>query len=86
MALRGFNSGLWAILPAILLAGCSVLTPSTEDPVVIKLEDLDRRLQSIERIVENQSLVQLTQQVDGLERRADQLQGRAESLEHEVRV
>ena len=84
IALRGLNSRLWAVWPAIVIAGCSVLTPSTEDPVLIKLEDLDRRLQNIERVVENQSLVQLTQQVDSLERRADQLQGRAESLEHDA--
>lgn len=82
MATCGSRSRLLAVLPAIGLAGCSLLTPAADDPVQIKLEELDRRLQSIERLVESQSLVQLTQQVDGLERRADSLQGRAETLEH----
>lgn len=82
MATCGSRSRLLAVLPAIGLAGCSLLPPAADDPVQIKLEELDLRLQSIERLVESQSLVQLTQQVDGLERRADSLQGRAETLEH----
>ena len=84
MATCGSKSVLFAVLPAIGLAWCSLLTPAAEDPVQIKLEELDQRLQSIERLVESQSLVQLTQQVDGLERRADSLQGRAETLEHDA--
>ena len=75
---------LLLVLPAISLTGCSVLTPPAEDPVLIKLEELDQRLQAIERVIQNQSLVQLTQQVDGLERRADVLQGRTETLEHDA--
>ena len=67
---------------ALLSAGCSVLTPPSEDPVLIKLEELDQRLQAIERVMENQSLVQLTQQVDALERRADALQGSSETLQY----
>lgn len=72
-----------AVLPAILVAGCSVfMLPPEEDPVLIRLDELDRRLQAIERVIENQGLVQLTQQVESLERRTDALQGRAETLEH----
>ena len=67
-----------------LLGGCALFeTPPSEDPVLVKLTDLERRLESIERIVNNQSLVQLTQQVSALERRADQLQGRSEELQYE---
>lgn len=57
-----------------------MLTPPSEDPVLIKLGELDQRLQAIERVMENQSLVQLTQQVDALERRTDALQGSSETL------
>ncbi|MDX1508778.1 MAG: YbgF trimerization domain-containing protein, partial [Woeseiaceae bacterium] len=70
-------------LPATLLAGC-MLTPPSEDPVLIKLDELDRRLQAIERVVENQSLVQLNQQVAALERRADELQGIAETIAYDA--
>lgn len=66
---------------ALFLGGCA-LTPPAEDPVLIKLDALERRLQSIERVVKNQSLVNLTQQVSATERRGDELQGRVEQLEH----
>lgn len=67
-----------------LLGGCAMFeTPPSEDPVLAKLTDLERRLESIERVVNNQSLVQLTQQVSALERRSDQLQGRSEELQYE---
>jgi len=84
MAIRGSKSILLAVLPAINLAGCALLEPAADDPVLIKLEELDRRLQNIERLVDSEGLVQLSQQVDGLERRADTLQGRAETLEHDA--
>jgi len=51
---------------------------------MVRLAELERRLDAIERIVNNQGLVQLTQQVDALERRADQLQGQAETLQHDA--
>ena len=70
-------------LPALLVAGC-VFTQPSEDPVLIKLDELDRRLQAIERVVQNQSLVQLNQQVAALERRADELQGIADTIEHDA--
>ncbi len=73
---------LLLVLPATSIVGCSILTPPAEDPVLIKLEELDRRLQTIERVMENQSLVQLSGQVDSLERRTDELRGVAETLNH----
>ena len=71
------------VIVAAAMSGCSMLVPPAEDPVLIQLDDLERRLESIERIVDNQSLVQLAQQVASLERRVDELQGRAETLEHD---
>jgi tol-pal system protein YbgF len=69
---------------ALLLSGCALFEPQPqEDPVQARLAEMDRRLQAIERIIDNQSLVQLTQKVAELERRADQLQGRDEELEYE---
>ncbi|RLA33312.1 MAG: tol-pal system protein YbgF [Gammaproteobacteria bacterium] len=65
----------------LLVAGCAV-TPPAEDPVLIQLEELDRRLGAIERILANGSLVELTMQVDDMQRQNAELQGRTESLEH----
>lgn len=73
---------LLLLVPAAFVAGCSVFVPPGEDPVLIKLEEFDQRLQAIERVMENQSLVRLTQQVVALERRADALQGSSETLQY----
>jgi tol-pal system protein YbgF len=72
------------LLAPLVVGGCALFEPSpAEDPVAIQLAELERRLESIERIVDNQGLVQLTQKVSELERRTDQLQGRDEELEYE---
>ncbi len=73
-----------AVLPVLALGACSVLTPPSEDPVLIKLSELEGRLQAIERVIQNQSLVNLSQQVAALERRVDELQGGAETLEYDA--
>jgi tol-pal system protein YbgF len=44
-------------------------TPPEQDPVQIKLNDLDQRLTRIERVVQNQSLLDLSNQIEAL--RAD---------------
>ena len=75
------TKSLLLVLPALIFSGCAV-TPPAEDPVLIKLTELERRLEGVERVVKNQSLVNLTQQVAAAERRADELQGRVEELEH----
>ena len=54
-----------ACLIALAMAGCAS-TPPEEDPVQIKLKDLDTRLARIERVVSNQSLLDLANQGDGL--------------------
>ena len=72
---------LLATVATLVFTGCT-LVPPAEDPVLIKLTELEQRLQSIERVVQNQSLVNLTQQVATAERRGDEMQGRVEELEH----
>jgi tol-pal system protein YbgF len=47
------------------MAGCAS-TPPEEDPVQIKLKDLDTRLARIERVVANQSLLELANQSESL--------------------
>jgi hypothetical protein len=50
---------------ALTMAGCAS-TPPEEDPVQIKLHDLDTRLARIERVVANQSLLDLANQGESL--------------------
>jgi tol-pal system protein YbgF len=54
-----------ACLVALALVGCAS-TPPEEDPVQIKLKDLDTRLERIERVVSNQSLLDLANQGEAL--------------------
>jgi tol-pal system protein YbgF len=82
---------LGAVVLVSLLAGCAV-TPPEEDPVQIKLNDLEARLERIERVVANQSLVDMAQKVDStaadvrsLRGRVDQLENGAESLRKQQR-
>jgi len=72
-----------ALLPVILLSGCAVTDPA-DDPVVLKLNDLERRLMSVERILASGSLVDIALQVDNLQRQAAELQGRTETLEYQA--
>ena len=60
------------------------MTPPSEDPVLIKLTELEERLAAIERVMQNQSLVALTQQVSALERRADEMQGVTDTIGHDA--
>ncbi len=71
-----------ALATVFLLSGCAT-TPPEEDPVFIRLNDLDRRLERLERILSNQSLLQMAQQVQGLEAELRSLRGSLEQIEHE---
>lgn len=75
---------LAAAAAALLFAGGCTLTPPAEDPVQLRLADLERRLAAIERILANGSLVELTVQAEELERQAAELQGRVETLEYQL--
>ena len=72
---------LLTVVWSLVLSACAT-TPPADDPVMIKLADLERRLQGIERVVQNQSLVKLTQQVNATERSGDEMLGRVEELEY----
>ena len=70
-----------AVLVAVLGAGCAS-TPAADDPTQVKLNDLDARVARIERIISNQSLVDLAQHLDQVQADVRQLRGRLEELEY----
>jgi tol-pal system protein YbgF len=57
--------GVSAVCVAWALSGCAS-TPPDEDPVQIKLKDLDTRLARIERVMANQSLLDVANQLEAL--------------------
>ncbi len=63
----GRRASIWGAvcLAAWAMAGCAT-TPPEEDPVHIKLNDIDTRLTRIERVVSNQSLLDMANQVESL--------------------
>lgn len=69
-------------LSLTVLAGCSSLTPTT-DPVYLRLQDIDARLIRIERVIENESLIQLAAQLTQLQTETASLRGEIETLRYE---
>lgn len=65
---------------AVLVAGCAS-TPE-EDPMVVKMNDLDRRLERFERVMANQSLLDLAQQLQALQTDVRTLRGQLEELQY----
>jgi tol-pal system protein YbgF len=72
---------LGAALLVLVLAGCS-LGPEKEDPVQTKLNELDGRVGRIERVVANQSLLDMAQKLDAAQADVRSLRGRVEVLEN----
>jgi tol-pal system protein YbgF len=71
-----------AAAAAILASGCSTLSP-TADPTALRMTDIEARLIRIERVVENQSLVQLASELEGLRAESAALRGQIETLRFE---
>lgn len=71
------------ILPVLILTGCAMTSPA-DDPVVVKLNEIERRLVGVERILANGSLVDIAVQVDNLQRQVAELQGRIETIEFQA--
>jgi tol-pal system protein YbgF len=72
---------LSAALLAVMLVGCS-LTRSEEDPVQVRLNDLDARLAKLERIMSNQSLLDMAQHLDSVQADVRTLRGQVDELQN----
>ena len=72
-------------LTVLALAGCAS-TPPDQDPVQIKLNDLDTRVTRIERVVANQSLLELANQVEALRNDVRALHNDVDELSHNLEL
>jgi len=74
--------GLIAAVAAIL-SGCAT-TPPEADPTVQKLSELDSRLLRIERVLANQSLLDLSQRIEAAQAETRVLRGQIDELQHQA--
>ncbi len=74
---------LLASVVALATASCTT-TPTTEDPVYLMLTDLEARLIRIERVIDNQSLIELSAQVDRLQSQSQELRGEVDTFRYEA--
>jgi tol-pal system protein YbgF len=72
-------SGLLVV--ALLATGC-VTTPPEQDPTVQKLSELEGRLLRIERVLTNQSLLEMSQRLEAAQAETRSLRGQLEELQH----
>lgn len=72
--------GLTSVAMLTMLSACATVPPQ-EDPVLLKLNELERRLQTLERVVQNDSLVNLLSTVESMQQDMNQLRGQVEELE-----
>src|SRR6185436_7769899 len=72
-----------AAAACVWLAGCAT-TPPEEDPVVAEPMKLDSRLLRIERVLANQSLLDLSQRLEAAQVETRMLRGVLDELQHQV--
>jgi tol-pal system protein YbgF len=68
-------------LAAALGSGCA--TTPEEDPVQIKLNELDARVAKLEHIIANKSLVELAQNQEAAQAEVRELRGQIDQMEHD---
>ena len=76
------RAGLIAAAAAVL-SGC-VTTPPEADPTVQKLSELDSRLLRIERVLANQSLLDLSHRIEAAQAETRVLRGQLDELQHQA--
>ena len=72
-------------LIAALLCACES-EPVQPDPTEVKINDIDQRLGNVEHVVNNQSLLQLSQRIDALNEELRSLRGEVEQQQNSTDV
>lgn len=84
MSPRGTPHALLALAALVTLAGGCQMVPPEEDPSHLKQVELDNRLTRVERVVENQGLMNLMSQIDSLQKENRSLRNDVETLRNTV--
>lgn len=73
------TAGRWALLPLVAVLGGCPTVPPEEDPVLIKLTELENRLVRVERVVNNDSLMDLNSELIQIRNEVNALRGQVET-------
>jgi tol-pal system protein YbgF len=73
-----------AIAVLTITAGCELMTPLEEDPLYLKMTDIDTRLVRVERLVENEGLMNLFSQLESLQQDVQSLRNDVETMQHQL--
>lgn len=75
----------YAVVPLLLLglAGCTTMTP-INDPVYLRIQDLEARLIRIEDLLDNESLIALARDINAVRGEVQALLGDIETLQFEL--
>lgn len=77
---------LGTLLLAVPLSGCVLGFVREDDPVAIRLTKVEQQVARVERITDNQSLLQLAGKVDGLQEEVRGLRGELEIVKHQLQM
>ena len=84
-----FMKPMTAFRSALLVGFCAGLTacattPPEEDPLYQKMTELDSRLLRIERVLSNQSLLDLSQRIEAAQNETRALRGQLDEMQHSL--
>jgi len=71
-------------LGLVAMAGCEGMLSKEDDPMYLKMNELDSRLTRVERLVDNEGLTNLMAQLDAMQKDVAALRNDVETLQHEV--
>ena len=72
-----------ATVAAGLLGGCELMMAPEDDPIRLKLTELDNRVNRVERVVDSEGLVELLARLDALQQDMQSLRNDVETLQHQ---
>ena len=69
---------------ALMATGCALTVPPEEDPVYIELQQVEARVDRVEKVVSNNSLMELAASVERLEQENRELRNQVETLDFKL--
>jgi tol-pal system protein YbgF len=75
---------LLPVAALVLLVGCEMLMPLEEDPLYQKMTEIDTRLDRVERVTDNEGLMNLYSQLESLQQEVQNLRGDVETLQYQL--